>query len=170
MENFVQPCTKIKENFSIQVKYFDNICKKSMKYLKDLERKHTSYLEITQGCIYLYYYLPADMFEEDAYNYKKLSIYKDFLYEYASTVQSDIWKYYEKNISDDILLKIKDLFDLYNNFDEFKNGSRPSKIRNKKIKHNIYQESNELQNYSKNSNVDFENTTYNIKYYNAQKC
>ncbi|SCO65458.1 hypothetical protein PVT01_030027300 [Plasmodium vivax] len=163
------------------------------------------------------------MFNEDKYHNQKLRIYKDFLREYASTAKSDIWNYYEKNVSDDILLEVKDLFDLYSNFNKFTlknecdyankcvdiynrrivecyikiNGdfchemekfkekyndyrrkndftpfishTRTSKIRNKKIKHNIYQESNELQNYSKNSNMDFENDTYNIKYYNAQE-
>ncbi|SCA81925.1 hypothetical protein PVC01_000048700 [Plasmodium vivax] len=222
-EHFNESCKNIKAKFYIDRNYFDNLCKSSMKYLKDLEIKHSSPLEKTQGCIYFYYYLPDDLFKEDVYHYKKLSIYKDFLREYASISKTDIWENYEKYISDDNLLKIKDLFDLYNNFNKFKhddscecankcvdiynrlivecyigiNGDfckeiekfkekfndyrstieftpcissfRSFKKRKRETKHNIYQESNELQYYSKKPNMDFENTTYNIKYHNAQK-
>ncbi|KMZ89710.1 hypothetical protein PVMG_04540 [Plasmodium vivax Mauritania I] len=124
MDHFEQSCRNIKEKFSIQAEYFDKLCRKSMKYLNDLESTHPSPLEKTQGCIYFYYYLPENMFNEDVYHNKKLGIYKDFLREYAYITSSDIWQYYEKNISDNILLKIKDLFDLYRNFDEFKNGNK----------------------------------------------
>ncbi|KMZ89695.1 hypothetical protein PVMG_04525 [Plasmodium vivax Mauritania I] len=117
---FDESCGKIKAKFSMQGNFFDKLCKKSMKYLNNLESTHPSPLEKTQGCIYFYYYLPENMFNEDVYHNKKLSIYKDFLREYAYITSSNIWQYYEKNISDDILLKIKDLFDLYSNFDEFK--------------------------------------------------
>ncbi|KMZ83228.1 hypothetical protein PVBG_05198 [Plasmodium vivax Brazil I] len=124
MALFDQSCKNIQAKFSISENYFDNLCKKTMKYLNDLESNHTSFLERIQGCIYFYYNLSEDMLKEDVYHNKKLSIYKDFLREYASTADSNIWKYYEKDISDDILLKIKDLFDLYRNFDEFKNGNK----------------------------------------------
>ncbi|SBT59493.1 PIR Superfamily Protein [Plasmodium ovale wallikeri] len=103
-----------------------NICLKAVQYLNDLKGKHEPHY-ITQGCSYLYYWIYYDVLGEKKSGSNTFKIYKILNDAYDSIdPDSHVCEASIENISDDILLKLKDLYDLHDNLKKFKEKSPPT--------------------------------------------
>ncbi|CAI7721677.1 PIR protein [Plasmodium vivax] len=97
-----------------------NICVTSIKYLEEIKGKKNN-LYISNGCKYLYYRIYDKKQEDQEYSDIIYEFYKKLLKEYISK-EINTFEDNTAKINKDIYEKLKNLDELYDNFNEHKNS------------------------------------------------
>ncbi|KMZ94887.1 hypothetical protein PVMG_06230, partial [Plasmodium vivax Mauritania I] len=107
---------KIFEKFEDRNK--KNICETSIKYLEQIKKNQDNNY-ISNGCKYLYYKLYETVYNNSEYSDITYEFYKKLLKEYISK-ETNTFEDNTEKINDNIFGKLKNLDELYDNFNKYK--------------------------------------------------
>ncbi|GAW83899.1 variable surface protein [Plasmodium gonderi] len=103
-------CNKAKSSENINIQEFSTLCPQAISFLNDNTESGKDYAK-DEACIYLYYWLYVELNNKNkAYSDIK-KCYDGFLQAYKNLAVSTC-EYYENNITELILKKIKDIYDM----------------------------------------------------------